>query len=547
MITDLKINEEQKKRYYERGWWRNETIADVWAMQAQKHPDKVFVTDDQGTALTYRDIDEMSNAVAAWLHSAGIQFGDVVTFQLPTWAEFCPVFIGVAKIGAVMHPVARNYSEADLAYIMNKVGTRAFICPTYHHTTDHEQQALEVARDVETLDETRILFVRKSGPAPKHEGPTLEGLGVAQSLPAGASRAGADDVAVILSTSGTTGKPKQALLTHNNILFSERAFIGGLELGEEDVMFMPSPLNHATGFFHGIISPLLLGASTVLQQDFKADRAIEIINEHACTWSMGATPFIYDMLGSMERNHTSIPTLKLFLSGGAPLPGSLVSCAKAHGITLCECYGSTESCPHIYVPPKKCAEWNGAWSGTTLEGIEIRIVDEKRQPVAAGVQGEEASRGPNVFVGYLNDPEQTDAVLDDDGWFYSGDLATIDEEGRVRINGRKKEIVVRGGENISTREVDEAASAWDGIVDQATIGAPDDRMGERICLFAVANPDSSEMPKLEDLLDFLKAQGVSKRLWPERLELVDEIPRTATGKVQRFKLAEELKRRMQAQ
>ncbi len=547
MITDLKINEEQKRRYYERGWWRDETIADVWAKQAEKHPDKTFVTDDQGASLTYRQIDEISDAVAAWLHSVGITAGDVVTFQLPTWAEFCPVFIGVAKIGAVMHPVARNYSELDLAYIMNKVGTRAFICPTYHHTTDHERLALDCVKDVPTLDGGRILFVRKSGPAPKCGAQALENLKIGSKAPQGVKRASADDVAVILSTSGTTGKPKQALLTHNNILFSERAFVGGLALDENDIMFMPSPLNHATGFFHGIISPLLLGASTVLQQDFKADRAIEIINEHGCTWSMGATPFIYDMLGSMERNGTSIPTLKLFLSGGAPLPGSLVSCARAHGITLCECYGSTESCPHIYVPPQHCAEWNGAFSGTTLEGIEICVVDENRQPVGPGVQGEEASRGPNVFVGYLNDPDQTDAVLDDDGWFYSGDLATIDEEGRVRINGRKKEIVVRGGENISTREVDEAASAWGGIVDQATIGAPDDRMGERICLFAVANPDLSEAPKLDDLLDFLKTQGVSKRLWPERLELVDEIPRTATGKVQRFKLAEELKRRMQAQ
>ncbi len=544
MITDLKINEEQKQLYYERGWWRDETIADVWAKQAACHKDKTFVTDDQGTSLTYKRIDEVSNAVAAWLVSVGIRPGDVVTFQLPTWAEFCPVFIGVAKVGAVMHPVARNYSECDLAYIMNKVGTRAFICPTYHHTTDHERQALACAADVETLAEDRILFVRKAGPEPTCGAPTLEGL-AAGNIPAfEALPANADDVAVILSTSGTTGKPKQALLTHNNILFSERAFVGGLPVDADDVMFMPSPLNHATGFFHGIISPLLLGASTVLQQDFKADAAIDLINKHGCTWSMGATPFIYDMLGSMESNATSIPSLALYLSGGAPLPGTLVSCARAHGITLCECYGSTESCPHIYVPPKMCAEWNGAWSGTTLEGIEIRIVDEKRQPVAPGVQGEEASRGPNVFVGYLNDPEQTDAVLDDEGWFYSGDLATIDEEGRVRINGRKKEIVVRGGENISTREVDEAVSAWDGIVDQATIGAPDDRMGERICLFAVANKALPEAPALSNLLDFLKAQGVSKRLWPERLELVDEIPRTATGKVQRFKLSEELKRRM---
>ncbi len=547
MITDLKINEDAKKRYYEAGWWTSDTIADIWAKQASLNPDKVFVTDDQSGRLTYAEIDSASDKVAAWLFEVGIRAGDVVTFQLPTWVEFVPIFLGIAKAGGVMHPVARNYSEDDLAYIMNKVSTRAFICPTHHHTTDHEKLALDCVSDVQSLDRSRIMLVRKSGPAPTTDLPTYEQIISSGVKPLDRPHVSSDDVAVILSTSGTTGKPKQALLTHNNILFSERAFIGGLNRSSEDIMFMPSPLNHATGFFHGIISPILLGASTVLQQDFNADRAIEFINKHGCTWSMGATPFIYDMLGSMDRNGTRTPSLKLFLSGGAPLPGSLVSCAKDHGITLCECYGSTESCPHVYVPPEQCENWNGAWSGITLPGIEIAIVDDARNPVAPGVQGEEASRGPNVFVGYLNDPAQTDAVLDDDGWFYSGDLAYMDEEGRLRINGRKKEIVVRGGENISAREVDEAASLWPGIADQATIGAPDARMGERICLFAVANPSFGKEPKLQDLLDFLKEHGVSKRLWPERLELIPEIPRTATGKVQRYKLAEELKRRMSAE
>lgn len=544
MITDLKINEDAKKKYYEAGWWTKDTIADIWSKQAALAADSTFVTDDQGQSYTYAQIDRMSDKVAAWLIEKGIAPGDVVTFQLPTWAEFCPIFVGIAKAGCVLHPVARNYSEDDLIYIMNKVRSRAFICPTFHHTTDHEKLAIECAEKVPTLDRENIMLVRKSGNLPKTDLTLFEDIAASDIRIPELPLVNSDDVAVILSTSGTTGKPKQALLTHNNVLFSERAFVAGLGRTSKDVMFMPSPLNHATGFFHGIISPMLLGGSTVLQQDFNADAAIELINEHGCTWSMGATPFIYDMIASMDRNGTSVPTLKLFLSGGAPLPGSLVSCAKSHGITLCECYGSTESCPHAYVPPEKCDEWNGDWSGVALNGIEIRIVDEHRNSVAPGKQGEEASRGPNVFVGYLNDQEQTDAVLDDDGWFYSGDLAYMDEQGRLRINGRKKEIIVRGGENISTREVDEASSAWPAIIDQATIGAPDDRMGERICLFAVAAPTCAEAPKLENLLAFLKVRGVSKRLWPERLEMIDEIPRTATGKVQRFKLSEELKKRM---
>lgn len=548
MITDLKINEEAKERYYEAGWWTSDTIADAWARSCARDPRKVFVKDDRGGVLTYRQCDEMSDAVAAWLADAGVRAGDVVTFQLPTWAEFVPLFLGIAKAGAVMHPVARNYSVCDLAFVMNKVGSTAFICPTFHHTTDHEQQALALVDEVPTLSRSRIMLVQKGGRAAQSglacfEDVVARGAAPGRTLP----KACSDDVACILSTSGTTGKPKQALLTHNNILFSERTFLSGLNRTADDVMFMPSPLNHATGFFHGLISPMLLGGSVVLQQDFNADAAVDLVNREGATWSMGATPFIYDMLHSVCENGTSMPTLGLFLSGGAPLPSDLVKCAHLHGIALCECYGSTESCPHIYVPPEKCLEWRGAWSGTALPGVEVRIVDEQRRPVGPGVQGEEASRGPHVFVGYLNDPEQTDAALDDDGWFYSGDLAVMDEEGRVHICGRKKEIVVRGGENISTREVDDAVRGWERIADHATVGAPDDRMGERICLFAVPAPGTDGALDLTELKAYLKGKGVSKRLWPERIEAIDAIPRTATGKVQRYVLTEELRRRMGAQ
>lgn len=545
MIANLKINEEAKKRYYEEGYWTSDTIADAWRQAWQKRPDKTFVKDDQGGLLTYRQCNEAADRVAQWLIERGVEPGDVVTFQMPTWVEFVPLFLGIVKAGAVLHPVARNYSICDLVYVMNKVGSRAFICPVHHHSTDHEQQALDCIEQVATLERNRVMLVQKNDHAPINGLPTYESIVSAEpAAPVAFPGVSSDSVACILSTSGSTGKPKQALLTHNNILFSERTFLSYLNRADHDVMFMPSPLNHATGFFHGIIAPMLSGGSTVLQQDFNADAAVALINREHVTWSMGATPFIYDILHSLTEHETSIPTLKLFLSGGAPLPHELVRCAWAHGITLCECYGSTESCPHAYVPPAMCREWNGRWSGIALPGVEIRIVDNERNPVAPGIAGEEASRGPHVFVGYLNDPEQTDKALDDDGWFYSGDIGTMDEEGRLRICGRKKEIIVRGGENISTREVDDVVRWWPEIADQATVGAPDDRMGERICLFCVPAPGLDHDPCLKDLIAYLRKRGVSKRLWPERLEIIDEIPHTATGKIQRYLLTDELKRRM---
>lgn len=545
MITKIKINEDAKKRYYRAGYWTSDTIDDAWARAVKAHPDALYVKDDQGLQLTYRQCDNMAMRIATWLMRVGVQRGDVVTFQVPTWAEFCPVFLGISKAGAVMHPVARNYSVSDLAFVMNKARSAAFICPTVHHGTNHEQQAIDCLDQVESLKRGRILLIDKKSNGKHYDdlttlGEVLDHFKPAANLPAASS----DDVACILSTSGTTDKPKQVMLTHNNILFSERAFTAGLALDENDIMFMPSPLNHATGFFHGLVSPFILGGTVILQQDFDADCAVDLINREHATWSMGATPFVYDILNSLECNGTEIPSLNLFLSGGAPLPSVLVEIAAKHDVTLCECYGSTESCPHAYVPPAKCREWNGAWSGTALRGIEIRIVDEQRREVPRGVQGEEASRGPCVFVGYLGEDARADCALDTDGWFYSGDLGIMDDWGRLRINARKKEIVIRGGENISAREVDNAVEGWPDIVDHATIGAPDERMGERICLFAVPAADLDHGLRLADLIAYLREKGVSKRLWPERIEAITAVPRTESGKVRCHELSQILSKRM---
>jgi len=235
--------------------------------------------------------------------------------------------------------------------------------------------------------------------------------------------------------------------------------------------------------------------------------------------------------------------MRLFMCGGAPVPASLIERAHSHDILLCEIYGSTESCPHVYVPKDECLAWNGSWSGIPFDGIEIRIVDEEGNDVEPGIQGEELSRGPHLFVGYHKNKEADKRALTDDGWFRSGDLGYIDENGRLRINGRKKEIIIRGGENISANEIDAHILGCPGVGDHATIGMPDERLGERICTFIVAKP-GCEPPTKEAVIEHLKAQHVQKRLWPERVELIERIPRTSTGKIRRFVLLEEIKHRM---
>jgi len=544
MITDLKIDEERKKLYYEKGYWTSETLNDVWSRQVAAYGSKTYVKDDLGACYTYKEVDEKASRLASWMRDEGVRDGDIVSFQVPICATFTIVYVACLKVGAVMHPLPINFSCEELEYVMNLVGTRLFICPTMHCKTDYEAQITEI-RDL-LRNVSGVGLIDDEAPAQGTEFLTLSSILEEYDPIEKKPRAKADDVAVILSTSGTTGRPKQVLLTHNNVIFSERSFCNGYHRDEHDVMLMPSPLNHATGFFHGLISPMILGGKSILQHKFSTEAAIGLINSEGVTWSMGATPFIYDILNYMDEHEDAhMDSFEVFLCGGAPLPSSMIERAHEHGVLLCEIYGSTESCPHVYVPMEKCLEWSGAWSGIPFEGIEVRVVDTEHNEVPYGTQGEECSRGPHQFVGYLYDQERTARALDKDGWFYSGDLCYMDEENRIRINGRKKEIIIRGGENISAHDVDEAVEGCPGIGSHATIGMPDPRLGERICTFVVCKGDIQ--PTLQDVIGYLKQKRVSKRLWPERVEIVESLPMTPTGKIKRHLLAAELEKRMRAE
>lgn len=540
MITDLKVNEKNKKEYYEKGYWTERTLNDIWNTQVAAFPDREYVSDNLGVRYTYAEIDDKASRLAAWLHEVGVKNGDVVSYQMPPWSEFCIFYVACLKVGAVSHPLPVTFNDEDLIYSMNLVESKAFMCPTFHHKTNFEDQILSAVDRIPTLSKDAICVHDKT--VESHGTITLKQICETYEPYRENPGSKSDDVVLILSTSGTTGRPKAVLISHNALIFSETTFSRGLHLTQDDVMFMPAPLNHATGFNHGLITPLLLGGRVVLQQEFRAREAIEIMNNEGVTWSMGATPFIFDLLNCAEENDLKFETLKLYICGGAPVPGTMVQRAHEHGLKLCECYGSTESCPHLAVPPEHCLEWNGNWSGVAFEGIEVKVVDEHGNEVPHGTQGEEISRGPHMFSGYLKNPEATAKDLNDDGWFFSGDLCIQDEEGRVKINGRKKEILIRGGINISANEVDNNLDGCPGVGAHATIGLPDDRLGERICTFIVQTGDVT--PTLDSIAEYLDSIGVAKRLRPEHIEFIDAIPMTESGKVKRHQLADELDRRL---
>ncbi|MDD3253382.1 MAG: medium-chain fatty-acid--CoA ligase [Lachnospiraceae bacterium] len=542
MFEEMKINPGLKQQYIEQGYWTEETLLECWERSADRFPDREYVVDDRGNRYTYRQMDEAAGKVAAFLLSNGVQPQDVVSYQVPIWSEFAIITIACLKAGAVAHPIAMSYEEKELIRGMNTTESKVYFGPTFFYKTDYEKRILAAQPELPFLKRIVLLDAMK-----EKEGSSItltQILRTYQPLPREASpRQSGMALAVILCTSGTTGGTKGVMLTHDNVRYSEQVFNEELGLTEEDIMFMPAPLNHATGFHHGLIAPMLIGAKVVLQQKYKCREAIDLMNREHCTYSMGATPFIYDILREIETNGGGLPDLKFYLCGGAPVPGYMVQKAWKYGILLCEVYGSTESVPHVFVRPSEALKLNGTTSGRAIAGMEVRVVDDQGNEVPIGTPGEEVSRGPALFVGYLKARDITDGVLDEDGWFHSGDICVMDESGNIHIIGRKKDMIVRGGENLNSNEINDALEGCPGMGDHTVIGMPDDRMGEKICAFAVPKPGAEHL-KLEDVIAYLQEKQVPKRFWPERLELIDRIPHTGSGKVKKYQLQEELKNRM---
>lgn len=535
MIEGMKINQKQKNLYIKKGYWGNTSLLDCWYRTTALHGDREYVVDDRGNRYTYSDIDRAAGTVAAWLINSGVKPLDRVSFQIPGWSEFVIIVVACLKAGAVMHPIAMCYEEEELIHIMNQTRPKVHFVPTWFHKSDYENRIEQIKGRVPSLMHIVLLDNLKEK---RNEWPSLKGIINTGIMMSTEQKSDGFDLALILGTSGTTGGSKGVMLTHNNILFSEESFNKELGLTKYDVMFMPAPLDHATGFHHGLIAPMLLGAKVVLQQKFDCQNAVILMNQEKCTYSMGSTPFIYDILKVLEETDQRLPYLKFYLCGGAPVPDYLIQRAIKYGIRVCEVYGSTESVPHVYIHPDEALRLNGKVSGKAMKGVEIKLVDDSGNEVLPGTPGEEVSRGPNVFVGYINNEDATNKVLDDDGWFHSGDICVQNQDGYIKVIGRKKDMIVRGGENLNTNEIDHYIEGCPGVLDRAIIGMPDERLGERICVYFVL-AEGTKLT-LKQLTNYLAEKKTPKRFWPERLEIIDEIPRTPSGKVKKYLLIEDL-------
>ena len=513
---------ERARAYRAAGYWRDDTIPALVTRIAASVPDKIAVRDASGASVTHGELEGQAAAIARFLGRRGIGKDDIVTVCLPNWWQAVAVFLGVMRLGAVLNPVPTTYGRADLAYVLAKCQSKALFVPgrfrnvAFNPIVAALDLAIPVIRVGDAAEPFGISFADVLTDTPCDAKVDLS----------------ADAPVAVLFTSGTEAKPKGAVHTHNTILFGERAMASTLHIGADDVAFMASPISHATGFLHGVVMTLTTGGTLSLLDVFSGPVAAKQMRDHKCTWTMGATPFLSDVADALGATSTRLPNLRYFLCGGAPVPEALARRATDIGLRVLSIYGSTESPPHTIVHPGDPVE--NAWTtdGHPLAGIEVGIVSESRSPLPLGETGEERSRGPNTFLGYLDEPALTAKDFDADGWYYSGDLARQLLDGSIRIVGRLKDIIVRGGQNISAREVEEYLLAHPAVHTVAVVAVPHPRLGETSCAVAVLKPDCAL--SLTELAAFLEAKGIARFKLPERLEIWPSLPTTPSGKIQKF-------------
>ncbi|HAI2338077.1 TPA: medium-chain fatty-acid--CoA ligase [Escherichia coli] len=539
MKVTLTFNEQRRAAYRQQGLWGDASLADYWQQTARAMPDKIAVVDNHGASYTYSALDHAASCLANWMLAKGIESGDRIAFQLPGWCEFTVIYLACLKIGAVSVPLLPSWREAELVWVLNKCQAKMFFAPTLFKQTRPVDLILPLQNQLPQLQQ--IVGVDKLAPA-------TSSLSLSQIIADNTSLTTAitthgDELAAVLFTSGTEGLPKGVMLTHNNILASERAYCARLNLTWQDVFMMPAPLGHATGFLHGVTAPFLIGARSVLLDIFTPDACLALLEQQRCTCMLGATPFVYDLLNVLEKQPADLSALRFFLCGGTTIPKKVARECQQRGIKLLSVYGSTESSPHAVVNLDDPLSRFMHTDGYAAAGVEIKVVDDARKTLPPGCEGEEVSRGPNVFMGYFDEPELTARALDEEGWYYSGDLCRMDEAGYIKITGRKKDIIVRGGENISSREVEDILLQHPKIHDACVVAMSDERLVERSCAYVVLKAPHHSL-SLEEVVAFFSRKRVAKYKYPEHIVVIEKLPRTTSGKIQKFLLRKDIMRRL---
>ena len=525
------------------GFWHNRTINDDLDACVANCPDKLALTAVQAesgtvTRFTYRELAAMADRVAVGLARLGVGRNDIVACQLPNWWQFTVTYLACSRIGAVMNPLMHIFRERELSFMLKHGEAKVLIVPKLFRGFDYE--AMVTALQPSLPDLQHIVVVNGEGNNSFEallSGPAWELSGEADAI-LSTDRPGPDDVTQLIYTSGNTGEPKGVMHTANTVMANIIPYAQRLHLGERDVVLMASPMAHQTGFMYGLMMPIMLKASAVLLDIWEPLKAIDLIRTESATFTMASTPFLTDLAKNVADSGKTVPTLATFLCAGAPIPGPLVEQARAVlGTKIVSAWGMTENGAVTLIKLDDDDERAFTTDGCPLPGVELKVIDVDGASLPPGQPGRLLLRACSNFGGYLKRPQWN--ATDAEGWFDTGDLASIDERGYVRITGRSKDVIIRGGENIPVVEIEALLYRHPAIAMAAIVAYPDERLGERAC--AVVVPQAGQSIDLPSIVEFMKSQKVAVQYIPERLIVRDAMPSTPSGKIQKFKLREMLR------
>ncbi|MCO8073789.1 cyclohexanecarboxylate-CoA ligase [Acinetobacter lwoffii] len=541
MDFDAVLIPARKEVMLKQGYWLNQTILDFLRSAVEKNPDKtalvsVKVENQTEQTFSYQQLWDMTNKIALGLKQLGVEKNDVVSCQLPNWWEFTLLYLACSRMGAVLNPLMSIFRERELEFMLKHGESKVFVVPKTFRNFNHEQLANQLQNKLDSLKHVVVV----NGEGENNFDHLLLNHGLEQDASAVAEldslESGPDDITQLIFTSGTTGEPKGVMHTANTLFSNIVPYAERLHLTENDVVLMASPMAHQTGFMYGLMMPIQLNTKVVLQDVWDVAKAVDLIHQHQVNFTMTSTPFLNDLSNTVAEQHDKVDSLKIFLCAGAPIPGPLVQKARETlGVKVISAWGMTECGAVTLTLPEDEDERSFNTDGIALPGVEIKIVDKKGQTKAVNESGRLMIRTCSNFGGYLKRPHLNDT--DAEGWFDTGDIAYQDEQGYIRICGRKKDVIIRGGENIPVAEIESLLYKHPNIATVALVAYADERMGERACAI-IKLKDPSQPLSFNELVDFLKTHNLAMQYLPERLEIWEDIPMTPSGKIQKFKLRE---------
>jgi cyclohexanecarboxylate-CoA ligase len=536
MQYETLLTREQAASFRADGWWPDRLLNDYLDDVLTLHPHKTAFTDPRGH-LTYTELRDLADHCALGLLDLGVRRGDAVTVQLPNWNEFVIVTLALERIGAVINPVAPIFRQRELRVMLRLAQPVAVVTAASFRDFAYPEMYRQLQAETPSLKAIIAVGGRSSDGVLGWDDLLTQGAAQAShQLALDWLRPYPDDVSELMFTSGTTGEPKGVLHTANTLAAAVEATIKGQRLDQDDdVIHMASTLGHQTGFLYGVRMPLHLGARAVFQDVWEPEAFVRLLESERITFSMGATPFLGDTLRAPNLSKHDISSFRVFVCAGAPIPQPLAEEAgRRLPCRLAPAWGMTENAAVTSVLPDDPPEKIITTDGHSYPGMEVTVRDDEGAPLPPGDDGDLYARGPFTFVGYVQGRRFTEQFFTEDGWFATGDRARIDADGCIRISGRTKDLVIRGGENVPVKEIEDVLIRHPSVRNVAVIGVPDPRLGEIGCACVILEPGTTLT--MEDMLAFLADQQMTRQFWPERIEVLSEFPMTPSGKIQKYQL-----------